>query len=97
MAQPTDSMKFNKKEGPSENALIPLRRENKIVTGGRGRERLLSIQPIQCDLGFPRSTSQMSSLHIALCHPGIYIGTGDLKSDAPLWMTNTSTIKPSPD
>ena len=31
-------MKLNKKEGPSVDASIPLRRGNKIITGGRGRE-----------------------------------------------------------
>jgi hypothetical protein len=31
-------MQFNKKEGPSEDASIPLRRGNKIITGGRGRK-----------------------------------------------------------
>jgi hypothetical protein len=39
MIQFTDQIKFNKKEGPSEAASIPLRRENKIIMGGRGRER----------------------------------------------------------
>jgi hypothetical protein len=33
----TDHIKFNKKEGPSEDALIPLRRRNKIIMGGRGK------------------------------------------------------------
>ena len=40
MIQPTDHKKFNKKEGPSEDASIPLRRENKIIMGGRGSEEL---------------------------------------------------------
>jgi hypothetical protein len=31
--------KVNKKEGPSVDAWIPLKRENKIVMGGRGGER----------------------------------------------------------
>jgi hypothetical protein len=31
-------MMFNKKEGPCEDALVPLRRGNKIITGGRGSE-----------------------------------------------------------
>ena len=31
-------LKLNKKEGPSVDASIPLRRENKIILGGRGRE-----------------------------------------------------------
>ena len=31
MIQPTDPKKFNKKEGPSENASIPLRRRNAII------------------------------------------------------------------
>jgi hypothetical protein len=37
MIHPTDSKKLNKKEGPNEDASIPLRRGNKIITGGRGR------------------------------------------------------------
>ena len=32
-------MKFNKKEGQSVDASIPIRRGNKITMGGRGRER----------------------------------------------------------
>jgi hypothetical protein len=36
--QLTDHMKLNKKESQSVNASIPLRRRNKIVTGGRGGE-----------------------------------------------------------
>ena len=32
-------MKLEKKEDQSVNASILLRRENKIITGGRGRER----------------------------------------------------------
>jgi hypothetical protein len=35
-----DSKKFNKKEGPSEDASIPLRRGNKIIMGGKGRDDL---------------------------------------------------------
>ena len=31
-------MKFNEKEGPSEDASIPLRRRNKIIIVGRGKE-----------------------------------------------------------
>lgn len=38
MSQPTDLKKFNKKEGPSEDASTPLRSRNKIVMGNRGRE-----------------------------------------------------------
>lgn len=38
MIQHTDHMKFNKKEGTSVDASIPLRRGNKIITGGRRRE-----------------------------------------------------------
>jgi hypothetical protein len=38
MIQPTDYSKFNNKEGPSEHSSIPLRRRNKIIMGGRGRE-----------------------------------------------------------
>ena len=34
----TDPKKLNKKEDPSEDALISLRRGNKIVIGGRGRK-----------------------------------------------------------
>jgi hypothetical protein len=33
-----DLMKLNKKEGPSEYTLIPLRKGNKIIIDGRGRE-----------------------------------------------------------
>jgi hypothetical protein len=36
MIHPTDPKKLNKKESPSEDALISLRRGNKIVIGGRG-------------------------------------------------------------
>jgi hypothetical protein len=32
-------MKLEKEENQNVNALILLRRENKIITGGRGRER----------------------------------------------------------
>ena len=35
-----DCMKINKKEGPSVDASILLRRGKKIIMGGRGRERL---------------------------------------------------------
>jgi hypothetical protein len=38
MIQLTDHMKLNKKEGPSVDALIPLGRGNKIITGGRQKE-----------------------------------------------------------
>jgi hypothetical protein len=31
-------MKLNKGEGPSEDTSIPLRRESKIIMGGRGME-----------------------------------------------------------
>ena len=34
----TNSMKLNKNEGQSVDSSIPLRRRNKIITGGRGRE-----------------------------------------------------------
>jgi hypothetical protein len=34
----TKCVKFNKKEDPSEDASIPLRRGNKIIMGFRGRE-----------------------------------------------------------
>lgn len=40
MIQLKDSMKFNKKEDPSENASIPLRKGNKIITGSIKREGL---------------------------------------------------------
>ena len=33
-----DYKKFSKKEGPSNDASIPLRRGKTIITGGRGRE-----------------------------------------------------------
>jgi hypothetical protein len=39
MIQPTDHKKFNKKEGPSEDASNILRRGNKIIIGDRERER----------------------------------------------------------
>ena len=38
--QPTDSKKFNKKEGQSEDVSNPLRRGKEIIIGGRGREGL---------------------------------------------------------
>jgi hypothetical protein len=38
MIQPTDHIKLNKKEGHSVYASNPLRRRNKIITGGRGKE-----------------------------------------------------------
>jgi hypothetical protein len=38
MAQLIELRKFNKKKGPSVAISIPLRRGNKIITGGRGRE-----------------------------------------------------------
>ena len=38
MIQLSDHMKLNRKEGPSVDASIPLRRGNKIIMGGRGRE-----------------------------------------------------------
>ena len=40
MIQPSDPKKLNKKEGPSKDASIPLRRGNKIVMGGRGKKEL---------------------------------------------------------
>ena len=40
MIQPTDHIKLNKKEGPSEDAGISLRKRNKIDIGGRWREEL---------------------------------------------------------
>jgi hypothetical protein len=36
--QLTDHVKLSKKKGPSVDASIPLRRWNKIITGGTGRE-----------------------------------------------------------
>lgn len=36
---PTDPKMLNKKEGPHDDAPIPFSRGNKIITGGRGRER----------------------------------------------------------
>ena len=39
MIYPTDHKKFNKKEGPSEDASILLRTLNKIIIGRKGRER----------------------------------------------------------
>lgn len=38
MIHPTDSKKFIRKEGPNEDVSISLRRGNKIIPGGRGRE-----------------------------------------------------------
>ena len=38
MIHPTDHKKFNKKEGPNEDTSVPLRRGNKIIIRGRGRE-----------------------------------------------------------
>ena len=38
MIQLIDCMKFNKKEGPSEDASIPLRMGDKIITKSRRRE-----------------------------------------------------------
>jgi hypothetical protein len=38
--QLTDHMKLKKKEHQSVDTLVLLRRENKILTGGRGREGL---------------------------------------------------------
>ena len=38
MMQLIDHMKLNKKEGQSVDASIPLRREKKIIRGGRGRD-----------------------------------------------------------
>jgi hypothetical protein len=38
MIHPTDPKKPNKKEDPSEDASILLRRGNKIIMGARGRE-----------------------------------------------------------
>ena len=38
MIQLTYNMKPNKKESQSVDASNPLRRENKIITGGKGRE-----------------------------------------------------------
>ena len=38
MTQYTDHLKFDKKEGPSEDDSILLRKGNKIINGGRGKE-----------------------------------------------------------
>ena len=38
MIQSTDHKKCSKQKGASKDASIPLRRGNKIITGGRGRE-----------------------------------------------------------
>ena len=38
MVQLTEFMKLNKEEGPRVDSSIPLRRGNKIIIGGRGRE-----------------------------------------------------------
>ena len=38
MVEPKDRMKFNKKEGSSQDASISLRRGNKLMMGGRRRE-----------------------------------------------------------
>ena len=38
MLQPTNYMKLKKKENQSVDASIQHRRENKIITGGRGRK-----------------------------------------------------------
>ena len=38
MIQFSEVKELNKKEGPSEDAAIPLRRENKIFMGGRERD-----------------------------------------------------------
>ena len=38
MIQPRNHKKFNKKEGPSEDASVPLRMGNKIIMGGSERE-----------------------------------------------------------
>jgi hypothetical protein len=40
MMYPTEPKKLNKKQGPSEDVSIPLRRGNKIIMGGRGRRDL---------------------------------------------------------
>jgi hypothetical protein len=39
MIKLTDHMKINKKENPSMNKTISLIKENKIIMGGRWRER----------------------------------------------------------
>jgi hypothetical protein len=38
MIHSTDPKKLNRKEGPSEDVSIPLRRGKKIIMGHRGRE-----------------------------------------------------------
>jgi hypothetical protein len=37
-------LKINKKEGPSEDVLIPLRKGNKIIKGARGRKRGVGME-----------------------------------------------------
>jgi hypothetical protein len=39
MTHPTDHKKFDKKEGPSEDSSTTLGRRNRIILGGKGRER----------------------------------------------------------
>ena len=39
MIQLTNHIKLNKMEGQSANDSVPPRRKNKIITGGKGRER----------------------------------------------------------
>jgi hypothetical protein len=36
--QPADLKEFNKQKGPSEDISVPLRREKKIITGGRDQK-----------------------------------------------------------
>jgi hypothetical protein len=38
MIQHTSHMKLKKNEGPSVDSSVPLRRKNKIIIGGRGKE-----------------------------------------------------------
>jgi hypothetical protein len=51
MVYPTDPKKLDKKEGPSEDASIPLRRRNKITMGGRGKERTRWERGTRCERG----------------------------------------------
>jgi hypothetical protein len=39
MTHTTVPKNLNKKEGPSEYSSVPLREENKITSGGTGREK----------------------------------------------------------
>jgi len=56
MIKPTDLKKFIRKEGPSEDTSIPLRRGNKIIIGGRGKkERSWRRGRVRCKVRQERS------------------------------------------